>query len=213
MKITSQEKEQRKERIIQTAFQLFCERGIEQVSLADIAKQSKVGEASIYRYFKNKIQLVFCTLNFLWKEISVTLEAGLEEIENFDLLNGYEQFKARLRCYKKLYIDNADYVLFSYEAKLYLQRNQIQLKKEEYDSIIMEVKENCIAALNKGKLDGSIPVERDTEDLFYAIWGAVRGYVVKIVVYDALFEEGGPWEKRYDVMEQGILCALKSGWK
>lgn len=213
MKITSQEKEQRKERIVQTAFQLFCEKGIEQVSLSDIAKQSKVGEASIYRYFKNKAQLVFYTLNFLWKEISITLEEGLEEIENFDSLNGYEQFRSRLRCYKKLYTDHTDYVLFSYEAKLYLQRNHIQLKREEYDNMILEMKERCVAALNKGILDGSIPIELDTEDLFYAIWGAVRGYIVKIVVYDTLFEEGGPWTKRYDVMEQGILCALKSGWK
>ena len=213
MKITSQEKEQRKERIIQTAFQLFCEKGIEQVSLSDVAKQAKVGEASIYRYFKTKVQLVFYTLDFLWKEISATLEEGLEEIENFDLLTGYEQFKARIGCYKKLYTNNADYVLFSYEAKLYLRRNHVQLKKEEYDIMMVEMRERCMAALNKGKLDGSIPVEKDTEDLFYAIWGSVRGYIVKIVVYDTLFEGGGPWEQRYDVMEQGILCALKSGWK
>lgn len=213
MKITSQEKEQRKERIVQTAFELFCKKGIDQVSLSDIAKQSKVGEASIYRYFKNKVQLVFYTLNFLWKEISVTLEEGLEEIENFDSMTGYEQFKVRLERYKKMYIDHADYVLFSYEAKLYLQRNHIELKREDYDAMILEMKEHFIAALNKGKQDGSISAEIDSEDLFYAIWGAVRGYIVKIVVYDTLFEEGGPWKKRYDVMEQGILCALKSGWK
>lgn len=213
MKITEQEKEYRKERIIQTAFKLFCEKGIEKVTLSEIAKAAKVGDTTIYRYFKNKVQLVLSTMTILWREIGVSLEASAEETENYHQMTGYEQIHVRIEGCKKLYLENADYVLFSYECKLYLQRNNVRLTEEQYDSLMKAVKEPCISALEKGKADGSIPVQEDSEDLFYAIWGAIRGYVVKIVIYESLCKDGGPWKSRYDVMERGILSALSSGWK
>lgn len=212
MKITEEEKLVRKQRIEDTAFRMFCKRGIEQVRLSDIAKEANVGETTIYRYYTNKVQLVFNTLSILWKRIGMSLEESAEATENYEEMTGFDQLRIRLEGCKKLYLDNSDYVLFSYEAKLYLQRNGIQLTLEQYDRLMYEIKEPCISALNKGKLDGSISAKKDSEDLFYVIWGAVRGYVVKIVIYKALCEGGGPWESRYDLLEEGILCALKCGW-
>lgn len=213
MKITEEEKQIRKDRIVQTAFHLFCEHGIEKVTLADIAREAKVGNTSIYRYFYNKPQLVKETLSILWKQIGKSLEESAEATEDYDSMSGFEQLRIRLEGCKKLYLENSDYVLFSYETKLYLQRNHVQLTKEQYDNLMYEIKEPCVSALEKGKADGSVPTEEDADDLFYAIWGAVRGYIVKIVVYKALCRDGSPWGTRYDVLERGILSALASGWK
>lgn len=213
MKITEQEKKERKERIVQTAFSLFCQKGIEHVTLVDISRASRVGETTIYRYFGNKVQLVLSTLSVLWHEIGVKLNESMRIDPDYSRLCGYEQLRRLLEGCKTLYLDNAEYILFSYEAKLYLQRNKVQISAENYDSLMAEIKELCMAALEKGKKDGSIPVEIDSEDLFYAIWGSVRGYVVKIVVYQSLCGDASPWEPRYDVMEQGILSALKNGWR
>lgn len=213
MKITEEEKQLRKDRIVQTAFRLFCEKGIEKVTLADIARESKVGNTSVYRYFNNKPQLVKETLSILWKQIGKSLEESAEATKDYDTMTGFEQLRIRLDGCKKLYLENSDYVLFSYETKLYLQRNNVQLTKEQYDNLMYEIKEPCISAIDKGKADRTVPTEEDSEDLFYAIWGAVRGYVVKVVIYKALCIDGSPWETRYDVMERGILSALASGWK
>lgn len=212
MKITEQEKQLRKERIVQAAFHLFCQRGIEKVTLADIAKEAGVGNTSVYRYFKNKPQLVTETLSILWKQIGISLEESAEATENYDSMTGYEQLRIRLEGCKKLYLENSDYVLFSYETKLYLQRNDVQLTKEQYDNLMLEIKGPCVSAIDKGKADGTVPTEEDSEDLFYAIWGAIRGYIVKIVIYKSLCKDGGPWTSRYDVLERGLLTALASGW-
>lgn len=211
MKITEEEKLERKERILHTAFNLFCEHGIEQVTLLNIAKEAKVGIASIYRYFINKVQLVLETLSVLWKQIGISLEESAEATDCYADMTGFEQLKIRVEGCKKLYLDNADYVLFSYEAKLYLQRNHVQLTQQQYDNLMYDIKKPCISAINKGKADGSIPTQKDSEDLFYVIWGAIRGYVVKIVIYDALCEDGGPWKSRYDLLEEALLTALRSG--
>lgn len=212
MKITEEEKLIRRERIISAAFQLFCKHGIEKVTLADVASKAKVGNTSVYRYFKNKPKLVKETLSVLWKKISTNLEACIESTEDYGGMCGLEQLHVQLDSYRKFLLKNRDYVLFSYETKLYLQRNDVHLTKREFDNLMYEIKEPCISALDRGKADGSIPAGENSEDLFYAIWGAIRGYIVKIVIYKELCKDGGPWISRYDVLERGLLSALASGW-
>lgn len=209
MKLTEQETQRRKQRIMDTAFRLFCEKGIENVSLTDVAEQAEVGASTIYRYFTNKPSLVLATMSVLWKSIVSQLEGYTGEGEAFSQLTGYEQLAIRLESFRRLYLDNGDYVLFSYEAKLYLQRNGIELSRGEYDVLMEELRAPCMATLEKGKADGSICTQADSEDLFYAIWGAVRGYIVKIVIYKALCQDHGPWESRYGLLVDLVLSALR----
>lgn len=212
MKISENEAKIRRARIIDTAFRLFCKHGIDKVTLANVAQESHVSESSIYRYFTNKPQLVLATLNILWHSIGEKLEKSVAQCVDYENMTGLEQISAHLEAFRDLYNENADYVIFSYEAKLYLQRNNISLSQLEYDNLMEEIKMPCIGSLLKGQADGSIPIKVDAEDLFYAIWGSIRGYIVKIVIYDALCREGNPWVSRYSILKHGILSALSHGW-
>lgn len=212
MKLSAEEITRRRERILNVAFQLFCRDGIEQVTVSGIAKEAGVGESTVYRYFTNKSLLVMATLSVLWRSIGARLEQTAASYTNYQTMTGLQQISIHLDAFLNLYLDSSDYVIFSYEAKLYLQRNGISLSQLEYDQLMEEIREPCIASLRKGKLDGSIPVQESVEDLFYAIWGSIRGYIVKMVVYDALCREGNPWVGRYSVLKRGILSALSSGW-
>lgn len=211
MKITVEEQERRKKEIINVAFSLFCERGVEKVTITDIARRANVGDSTIYRYFTNKPLLVLNTLNALWKAVGESLEIAAEDMDDYENMSGYMQIEAWLECCRRLYEDNSEYVLFSYEAKLYLLRNGIKLTRLGYDALMESIKEPCVAALNKGKADHTIRVRDDSEDLFYAIWGVIRGYIVKIVIYRSLCEGECMWEGRYELVKNGILRALHSG--
>lgn len=212
MKISEEELELRKERIINTAFHLFCQKGIEQISIKNIAQAAKVSESTIYRYYQNKPNLVFATLSVLWKAISGQLEKNVASTPHYEQMSGYEQIMVWIDGCQLLYLENAAYILFSYESKLYLQRNGVKLTQKQYDSLMDEIEKPCIAAIEKGIHDGSIPVTESSEDLFYAIWGTLRGYIVKIVIYESLCEGGGPWRSRYPQVKTGILTALHAGW-
>lgn len=213
MKLSQDEMQERRETIIQTAFNLFCERGIEHVPVSVIAKAANVGETTVYRYFENKPVLVLETFIKLWDLIMERVVESVEKNNDYHVLNGYQQIRVWLDSFRQLYQNNADFILFSYEAKLYLLRHGVRLNQFQQDALMQAIKKPCMSALEKGKADGSIPVkQRDNEDLFYAIWGAVRGYIVKIVIYDSLYEGESPWESRYEVMEHGILSSLESGW-
>lgn len=205
--------QERRENIIKSAFRLFCQRGIEAVTMAEIAKVSKVGETTMYRYFDNKSTLVLEAFIKLWDEIMRDISKSVESYSRYSELNGYNQVKLWIESFKELYISDADFILFSYEAKLYLVRHNIKLQKNQQDILMQTIRIPFLAALNKGKQDGSIPIKRNSEDIFYAVWGSVRGYIVKIVIYQHLMGEESPWEKQYEEMEAGILSALSSGWK
>lgn len=195
-----------------TAFHLFCQRGIEDVPLVEVARTAHVGETTIYRYFENKANLVLEAFIKLWDAIMGRLKQEVEETKDYPLLTGLQQMQVWLEAFRQLYLKNSDFVLFSYEAKLYLLRHGVRLNKSQQDVLMHAIKLPCLSALEKGMVDGTIPVNRDSEDIFYAVWGTVRGFIVKIVIYGHLCGEDSPWENRYQTMVDGILSALASGW-
>lgn len=213
MRLTEEDMQQRREKIIRNAFLLFSERGIEGVKLSEIAKKSHVSENTIYRYFGNKESLVQEAFIELWEHIMTSVEKNVENTMNYSELSGFEQICVWIDGFKQLYREDKEFVLFSYEAKLYLLRHHIKIDQSQQDLLMHNIHDPCMAALDKGKQDGSIPVKEDSEDLFFAIWGAIRGYIVKIVIYGELYGEDSPWESRYEVVKQGILSALRSGWQ
>lgn len=212
MRITQEQMNERRKAIVMSAFKLFCEKGIESVSMVEIAKESGVGETTIYRYFENKTTLVLEAFVKLWDMIMRQIEDFAEGYDNYNSLTGYEQISVWIDTFRLLYQNNADFILFSYEAKLYLLRNNVKLDSLQQDILMNPIKGPFLLALEKGKKDGSIPVTEESENVFYAVWGAIRGYIVKIVIYDRLYGEDSPWEKRYPIMKNLILSALKAGW-
>lgn len=69
-----QQKEERREQILDAALRIFAEKGFAGASIRDIAKEVGVTEGLIYHYFESKDQL----LNACWKER--TWRAHLERI-------------------------------------------------------------------------------------------------------------------------------------
>ncbi len=62
------EKAIRRQHAMETAFRLFAENGIDQVTMPDIAKESGVGRPSLYRYFSSKVDLVIAIGTTKWEE-------------------------------------------------------------------------------------------------------------------------------------------------
>lgn len=212
MRLTEEDMQRRREFIIQNAFQMFSERGIEVVRISEIARKSRVSDNTIYRYFENKENLVREAFIMLWSNIMNGVETSVENTSNYSQMTGLQQVRAWIEGFRQLYMFDKAFVMFSYEAKLYLLRHKVKLDKYQQDILMRNIRGPCLDALRKGKQDGSITADIDEEDLFYAIWGTIRGYVAKIVIYEGLYGEDSPWESRYGTVEDGVLCALSNGW-
>lgn len=62
------EKAVRRKQAMETGFRLFAEKGIDQVTMPDIAEDSGVGRPSLYRYFSSKVDLVIAIGTWKWEE-------------------------------------------------------------------------------------------------------------------------------------------------
>mgnify|MGYP000405825816 CR=1 FL=1 len=62
--------QQRYKRILSAALTLFCEKGIEETSIEDIAGKAEVGPATVYRYFETKAEVAIQGGILYWREVS-----------------------------------------------------------------------------------------------------------------------------------------------
>ena len=81
-------KERNKNYVLEKAKEVFLERGITGVSMADVAKEADFGVASVYRYFGNRKALIMECAVSIWQDkrdkLRVVYEKNLSE-------SGYEQ--------------------------------------------------------------------------------------------------------------------------
>ena len=208
MKITEAELLARKNRIIREAFHLFCQNGIDGVSIKDIACKADVSEKSVYRYFNNKVELIQATVTVMWQEIIAKLTDSIDP--GFEAMTGLARIACLLRCFRNLFENHSCYILFSYDSKLFLIRHGAHLSEQLYRDEIQPMQDLHMQALQKGVQDGSVNICADAEDVFYAIWGLLRGYIVKIVLGDRMSAAENMWLHRYDLACDLILKGLKN---
>lgn len=200
---------ERKNRLLHVAYELFCEHGIDAVTLFQIAEKSAVSHNSIYRYFNSKATLVRHTQIILWQEIAAQVLAdGQEQLSAAK--NSWQEISVLLFNFKQLYKDHSRYLLFACDYKLFLVRNHLKLGRQEYEEILEPVRKIFLNALARGRKDGSISSKEDIEDQFFTIWGIARGYVEQIVVYDQMYDAENPWRERFDLVLQYTLEGLRN---
>lgn len=208
MKITEAELSKRKQRIIHTAFELFCKNGIDQVTVKDIAESAHVGEKSIYRYFHTKRDLMLATQSKLWKEIVEGLCSVVNE--QFHEQNGYTQVSLLLEGFRNLFESYQAYVVFSYECKLFLIRHNTQMTQDEYDEFQHPLHQQFLKSIELGQADGTISKDMSAEDMYIALWGLLRGYVAKIVLYEQIYAGKNPWEGRFEIACRLLMKSLRA---
>lgn len=208
MKITEQELATRKKRIIYTAYELFCERGIDSVPLKKVAEKAGVSLNSIFRYFETKTELLHCTQRILWQEIMAQILSDSEGLL-LATANGFEEMRILLQNFRKLYEKHSDYLLFAYEYKLYLVRQHIKLPPQQYLQLQLPVYEAFCAALKRGQEDGTITDQNPIEKQFYILWGIMRGFVEEVVVFDRIYGGENFWKDPFELVLDRLLGALR----
>lgn len=144
--------------IVDVAIQLFLSRSIMDVTIKDIADKAEVGEATIYRYFKKKHNIVLAACMKLQDNIRLNyfnMDAGK---------NGFEKIQIFYNSYYKIFIDSPKHFKFIKEFDSYMADEGITL--DEYEKSIDEYKNAFIAAYEEGLKDKSI-ASIDDIDLFY----------------------------------------------
>lgn len=209
MRITEENLTERKKRLLHAAYELFCENGIDGVTLSQIAKKSDISLNAIYHYYDSKATLLQHTQKILWEEIVAQILRDAKE-RILSAKNGLEEISVLLFNFEQFYQNHSRYLMFACDYKLFLVRNNLKLSKEVYGEILAPVYKTFTEALSRGQADGSISKRETVESQYFAIWGIARGYVEQMVVFDKMYDDKNPLSEHLHLVLQYTLEGLKN---
>lgn len=145
--------------LVDVATKLFLKRGIKDITIKDVADEAEIGEATIYRYFGKKQNLV----------LSVALKLKKKVFEGyFDLSKGktgFEKAEMFYKSYLNIFKNSPEYFYFINEFDAYMcMEESVQLN--EYEKEVDTFKQEFFEAYELGLSDKSIR-KIENIDLFY----------------------------------------------
>ena len=151
-----EKKDGRIQSIIECSFGLFSENGIENISMNDIAAASKIGVASLYRYFQTKEELAIEVAIYAWN-IEKAIFNEVFTSDSYNLLNGFGQLRELLEVYEEAMVSQRSFFSFVYYFDSFIKKEKVSSERlREYERAISDTNAIVIHALEKGIADGSI---------------------------------------------------------
>ena len=177
-----------REEAIAAGFRLFAERSIETVGMKEVADASHLGIATLFRYFKTKLELVLEIGVKKWEEYAEYVRI-LRKVRNADGMTAAEELEFYLDFYLDLYEHHKDLLRFNQNFNSFVQHEgatKDQLRP--YVMAISSLGSYMHGVYEKGKKDGTIRTDM-TEDKMFAttshIMMAVGVRYAQGLLYDA----------------------------
>ncbi len=176
---------ERRETFLESGFKLFSSKNIDTVSLQEVADESGLGVATLYRYFVNKPGLVVAVATWKWEEYLKENKARRPSA-NFEGMKASEIFEFYLDSFLELYRDHRDMLRFNQFFNVYVQAEHIDPDvMEPYKEIIYYLKEFFHEIYLKAQEDHTVRTDEPEEQMFsttlHLMLAAVTRYAVGLV--------------------------------
>lgn len=196
----------RREAMLREGFRLFSEKGIEPVTMQEIANACGVGIATLYRYYNAKPLLVIDIATKKWQEFAefVNLEQTLRDVKS---MNAAENLEFYLDFFIELYKNHKDMLRFNQNFNNYVVHEGVSA--EQLAPYLKEVGNFAgmfHSVYERGRKDGTIRMDMPEEKMFAAtshIMLAVAVRYAQGLLYAAEHEEDRTEE--YELLKRMIL--------
>ena len=178
--------------IVDIATDLFMCRSVNEVTIRDIAISAQVGEATIYRYFGNKQNLVMQAAMKLQNIVS----EGFFRLEKGK--NGYEKLALFYESYYDIYKKHPNFYKFLNEFDAYIAVEQSE-DMNPYESAIDQYKNYYMEAYQLGLKDGSIKEQKDIEMFYFSTTHALLELCKKLAYKKAVLNQDKTIEKDSEI--------------
>lgn len=177
--------------IVDEATKMFFTRSINDVTMTDIAKELGIGEATLYRYFGKKSNIVLLAAERLSKKV-------LDEYFVIDeTLSGFERIKKFFESYLDIFNKTRGYYTFvsSFDTFIATEKN---IDLSSYSSIVCEYKKVFDSAYDAGIKDGTIKYDGDKDIYYRSTSLSLLSLCKKLADEDDLLEE----DKKFDASNE-----------
>ena len=190
--------------IVDVANKLFLERGISDVTIKDIANEAEIGEATIYRHFLKKQNIVLAS--------ALSLKERVFE-GYFDLSKGktgFEKVEIFYNSYLNIFKHSPEYFYFINEFDAYMCMEE-NVSLEEYEKEVDSFKSEYFDAFNEGLKDHSIRKIDSIETFYFATTHSLLELCKKLAVTRALLkqDQNNSKEKEIECLIKIILDSLR----
>ena len=163
-----QEMEQRRELMLETGFRLFAEKGIESVSMQEVADACRLGIATLYRYFSVKSAFVVAIGAKKWQEYYEVIAAEFAR-RGGELMNAAEELDFYLGSYILLYREHSDILRFNQNFNGYVIHEKLTDEQlRDYLIAVGAFRIKFHKLYEKGLRDGSIRTDEPEQTMFNA---------------------------------------------
>lgn len=158
-----------KEKIPQAAFRLFASKGIESVSMQNIADESGCGVASLYRYYGSKLNLVIDVGTQKYAYLAKQVEKRYQNMDG-DRFTAYQEIEFYLECYIELFRRNKEMLRFNSNFDQYiLHEHPTQEEMAPYYEAVSFFPKFFHSRYAKAFEDHSIRTDIPEEEVYYGI--------------------------------------------
>jgi AcrR family transcriptional regulator len=173
-----EEKEQlTRAEIIDAAFQLFCENGIEATEMMKIAKRAKVSRPTLYRYFESKQQLAE----------AVYLENLGLMMDHFDRytaeMSAYETARTFLVSVYEILAGDPQKLVFDAMYNLYASRLQVDPTALPEHPLNQPFNQMLVQAISNNIHDGTVRFLGDGNDLIDCVFFPYFAHIQRLAIF------------------------------
>ena len=178
--------------ILEVGFKNFAEKGIEQVTMTEIAEASDVGRMTLLRYFPSKTELVIAISTWKWKEY-ITWHNNLLSAEEMEKLTGAEYLKFYIGSFLDLYRNHRDMLRFNYNFNSFLayQKGTAE-QKQPYQKMVNVLAEKFHGLYERGRQDGTLNTDIPEHTMFSSVFHIMLAAVTRYAVGLAIVNESAP---------------------
>ena len=179
-------KQEKYDHILDVGFKLFAERGIGQVILPEVAKAADVGNATLFRYFPTKTELVIAIATRSWESF-IKWHNSLLTSEETQNLTGAEYLKFFLDSFLELYRNHKDILRFNYDFNSFVRSAEwTDEQKQPYlqmvDALGRQFHDLYERGTKDGTLNAEIPEQTMFSSVFHIMLAAITRYAVGLAV-------------------------------
>ena len=176
------ERENRRQQILESAFPVFAERGIETVSMNEIAEACGISYATLYRQYGTKAELVVAVYCRAWDEYY----KDYYRRRDVSKMSAAEEFDFYLDSFLDLYREHRDLLKFTQYFNVYIRREQVtEDQMLQFYDVLKGIAGSFHGIYQKAEKDGTLRTDIPEEEIFSAtihlMLAAVTRYSVGLV--------------------------------
>lgn len=170
MKISSAQKEKNRRAIIQVAVDIMIDRGFKSATMRAIAKEAKIGDATIYNYFPTKESILFA---YYEEKLNACVER-LKKVEKFNEFTLHEQLQTLFETQLELFLPDREFIELSFKRIFFtLSQNAEQINH------IQDLFEKIVADLFTAAIEvNEIPAQVFQKVIYHLLWDYYVGVIL-----------------------------------